>query len=127
MVADAETHAEEDRKALELVNARNQCEALVHSVKKSLTEYGDKLNAGEKEKIEAAIKEAEAALKSEDKAAIDAKSQVLAQAAQKLGEKVYADAQAANEKAAAGAKSEAKPDESDVVDAEYTEVKDGKK
>jgi molecular chaperone DnaK len=128
MVKDAEAHAEEDKKALELVNARNQCEALVHSVKKSLTEYGEKLEAGEKEKIEAAIKEAEAALKSEDKAAIDAKSQALAQAAQKLGEKMYADAQAAGEKAAPGGQSEAKKaDEGEVVDAEYTEVKDGKK
>ena len=127
MVKDAEAHAEEDKKALELVNARNQCEALVHSVKKSLTEYGDKLEAGEKEKIEAAIKEAEAVLKSEDKAAIDAKSQALAQGAQKLGEKMYADAQAAGEKAAPGAKNEAKADEGEVVDAEYTEVKDGKK
>jgi molecular chaperone DnaK len=127
MVKDAEAHAEEDKKALELVNARNQCEALVHSVRKSLTEYGAKLEAGEKEKIEAAIKEAEAVLKSEDKAAIDAKAQTLAQAAQKLGEKMYADAQAANEKAAPGAKSEAKADEGEVVDAEYTEVKDGKK
>ncbi len=127
MVKDAEAHAEEDKKALELVNARNQCEALVHSIKKSLAEYGDKLEAGEKEKIEAAIKEAEAVLKSEDKAAIDVKSQALAQAAQKLGEKMYADAQAAGEKAAPGAKSEAKADEGEVVDAEYTEVKDGKK
>jgi molecular chaperone DnaK len=127
MVKDAEVHAEEDRKALELVNARNQCEALVHSVKKSLTEYGDKLDAGEKEKIEAAIKETEAVLKSEDKAAIEAKSQALAQVAQKLGEKMYADAQAAGEKAAPGAKTEAKADEAEVVDAEYTEVKDGKK
>jgi len=127
MVKDAEAHAEEDKKALELVNARNQCEALVHSVKKSLTEYGDKLEAGEKEKIEAAIKEAEAALKSEDKTEIDAKSQALAQAAQKLGEKMYADAQAAGEKAAPGDKKEAKADEGEVVDAEYTEVKDGKK
>ncbi|MGP1675608.1 MAG: molecular chaperone DnaK [Burkholderiales bacterium] len=127
MVKDAEVHAEEDRKALELVNARNQCEALVHSVKKSLTEYGDKLDAGEKEKIETAIKETEAVLKSEDKAAIDAKSQALAQVAQKLGEKMYADAQAAEEKAAPGGKSEAKSDESEVVDAEYTEVKDSKK
>jgi molecular chaperone DnaK len=127
MVKDAEAHAEEDKKALELVNARNQCEALVHSVKKSLTEYGEKLDAGEKEKIEAAIKEAEAVLKSGDKAAIDAKSQALAQAAQKLGEKMYAEAQAASEKAAPGAKSEAKADEGEVVDAEYTEVKDGKK
>ena len=127
MVKDAEAHAEEDRKALELVNARNQCEALVHSVRKSLTEYGDKLDAGEKEKIEAAIKEAEAALKSGDKAAIDAKSQALAQTAQKLGEKMYAAAQADGEKAAPEAKSEAKADENEVVDAEYTEVKDGKK
>ncbi len=127
MVKDAEVHAEEDRKALELVNARNQCEALVHSVKKSLTEYGDKLDAGEKEKIEAAIKETEAVLKSEDKAAIEAKSQALAQVAQKLGEKMYADAQAAGAKAEPGAKSEAKADEAEVVDAEYTEVKDGKK
>jgi molecular chaperone DnaK len=127
MVQDAEAHAEEDKKAMELVTARNQCDALVHSVKKSLTEYGSKLDAGEKEKIEAAIKEAEAVLKSEDKAAIDAKSQALAQVAQKLGEKMYADAQAANEKAAPGAKSEPKADEGEVVDAEYTEVKDGKK
>jgi molecular chaperone DnaK len=99
----------------------------MRSVKKSLTEYGAKLEAGEKEKIEAAIKEAEAALKSEDKAAIDAKAQTLAQAAQKLGEKMYADAQAANDKAAPDAKSQAKADEGEVVDAEYTEVKDGKK
>ena len=127
MVKDAELHAEEDRKALELVNARNQCEALVHSVKKSLTEYGDKLDAGEKEKIETAIKETEAVLKSEDKAAIEAKSQALAQVAQKLGEKMYADAQAAGAKAEPGGKSEAKADEAEVVDAEYTEVKDGKK
>ncbi|TAK67510.1 MAG: molecular chaperone DnaK [Betaproteobacteria bacterium] len=127
MVKDAEAHAEEDKKALELVNARNQCEALVHSIKKSLAEYGDKLEAGEKEKIEAAIKDAETVLKSEDKAAIDAKSQALAQAAQKLGEKMYADAQAAGEKAAPGGKNEAKADEGEVVDAEYTEVKDGKK
>ena len=127
MVKDAEAHAEEDKKALELVNARNQCEAMVHSVKKSLTEYGDKLEAGEKEKIEASIKEAESVLKSEDKAEIEAKSQALAQAAQKLGEKMYADAQAAGAKAAPGETKEAKAEDADVVDAEYTEVKDGKK
>src|SRR5687767_8984143 len=94
MVKDAEAHAEEDRKTLELVNARNQTEALVHSVRKSLTEHGDKLDAGEKEKIESALKDAEGVLKSDDKSAIDAKSQALAAAAQKLGEKVYAEAQA---------------------------------
>src|SRR5512145_1957038 len=98
MVKDAEAHAEEDRKALELVNARNQAEALVHSVKKSLKEYGDRLDAGEKEKIEAALKDAEGALKSEDKDEIDAKAQALAQVAQTLGQKMYAEqqAQAAN-------------------------------
>ena len=82
MVQDAEAHAEEDKKAMELVTARNQCDALVHSVKKSLTEYGDKLGADEKAKIEAALKEAEAALKSDDKAQIDAKSQALHRRAQ---------------------------------------------
>src|SRR3989454_8071730 len=133
MVKDAEAHAEEDRKALELVNARNSAEALVHSVKKSLKEYGDKVEAAEKEKIEAAIKDAEGALKSEDKAEIEAKAQALAQAAQKLGEKVYADQQA---KAQAGAQGGAgqeqgqaeagKKDDSNVVDAEFTEVKDKK-
>ncbi|MGH8706239.1 MAG: molecular chaperone DnaK [Burkholderiales bacterium] len=130
MVKDAEVHAEEDRKALELVNARNQCEALVHSIRKSLKDYGDKLEAGEKEKIEAALKDAEGVLKSEDKAAIEAKAQALAQAAQKLGEKMYADAQAkqeAQQQAAPGeSKSgeEKKKDEGNVVDAEFTEVKD---
>src|SRR5204862_415507 len=72
MVKDAEAHAEEDRKALDLVNARNQLEALVHSIRKSLKDYGDKLEAGEKERIEAALKDAEGSLKSEDKAAIEA-------------------------------------------------------
>ena len=132
MVADAETHAEDDRKALELVNARNQCEALAHSIRKSLAEHGDKLDAGEKDKIEAALKEADAALKSDDKAQIDAKAQVLAQASQKLGEKIYADTQAKQQgeaQAAGGeakASSEAKKDDGNVVDAEYTEVKDKK-
>jgi len=128
MVADAETHAEEDRKALELVNARNQCEALVHSIRKSLGEHGDKLDAGEKEKIEAALKEAEGALKTEDKAQIEAKSKALAEASQKLGEKVYADAQAKQQAPAGEAQpsAEAKKDDGNVVDAEYTEVKDKK-
>src|SRR5467141_834098 len=129
MVKDAEAHAEEDRKALELVNARNQLEALVHSIRKSLKDYGDKLEAGEKEKIESALKDAEGALKSEDKAAIDAKAQALAQAAQKLGEKMYAEtqAQAGGQQAQGAAPGDAgKKDESNVVDAEFTEVKDKK-
>jgi len=128
MVKDAEVHAEEDRKAHALVNARNQCEALVHSVRKSLKDYGDKLDAGEKERIEAAIKEAEETLKSEDKDVIEAKAQALAQAAQKLGEKIYADAQAQGQAgAAAGAEAEQTEKKDDnVVDAEFTEVKDKK-
>jgi len=130
MVADAESHAEEDRKQLELVNARNTLEALVHSIRKSLSEYGDKLDAGEKGKIEAALKDAEAALKSEDKAELEAKAKALAEASQKLGEKVYADAQAKETAAAGGeakaAGGEAKKDDGEVVDAEYTEVKDKK-
>jgi molecular chaperone DnaK len=130
MVADAEAHAEDDRKALELVNARNQCEALVHSIRKSLGEYGDKLEAGEKEKIEAALKDAEGVLKSDDKAQIEAKSKALAEASQKLGEKMYADAQAKEKQAAGGgeaqASAEPKKDDGNVVDAEYTEVKDKK-
>jgi molecular chaperone DnaK len=132
MVADAETHAEEDRKALELVNARNQCEALVHSVKKSLGEYGDKLEAGEKDKIEAALKDAESVLKSENKTEIEAKAKALAEASQKLGEKVYAESQKAAQSAAgdgsaaSAAPNEAKKDDGNVVDAEYTEVKDKK-
>jgi molecular chaperone DnaK len=133
MVSDAEAHAEEDRKALELVNARNQCEALVHSVKKSLKDYGEKLEAEEKGKIETALKEAEEALKSDDKAKIDAKAQALAQASQKLGEKMYADAQAqqAQQGAQAGAAGDeqagtGKKDDENVVDAEFTEVKDKK-
>jgi molecular chaperone DnaK len=131
MVKDAEVHAEEDKKAHELVNARNQCEALVHSVRKSLKDYGDKLDSGEKDKIESALKEAEAVLKSDDKAKIEEQSQALAQAAQKLGEKMYADAQAAQQQPAGGGAGTAqeqagKKDDSDVVDAEFTEVKDKK-
>jgi len=131
MVKDAEAHADEDKKQLELVTARNQAEALAHSIKKSLAEYGDKLDAGEKEKIEAAMKELEAVVKGEDKAEIDAKVQALAQASQKLGEKIYADAQAKSQQQAqpegqAPPQEEGKKDEGNVVDAEYTEVKDKK-
>ena len=131
MVKDAEAHAEEDKKVLELVTARNQADALVHSVRKSLTDYGDKLEAGEKEKIEAALKDAEAAVKSDDKAKIDAAAQALAQAAQKLGEKMYAAQQQQQQAASQGNPqgqapgAEAKKEEN-VVDAEFTEVKDKK-
>ena len=77
MVKDAELNAAEDKKKLELVQARNQADASVHSVKKSLAEHGDKLDAPEKEKIETALKDAEEALKGEDKAVIEAKTEAL--------------------------------------------------
>ncbi|RZU02530.1 molecular chaperone DnaK [Rivibacter subsaxonicus] len=130
MVKDAELNAVEDKKKLELVQAKNSADAMVHSVRKSLAEHGDKLDAGDKEKIEVALKEAEEAIKSDDKAAIDAKTEALMNASQKLGEKMYADAQAAQAAAggAAGGADEpsAKPADDNVVDADFTEVKDKK-
>jgi len=128
MVKDAESHAEEDKKALEIVAARNACDAMIHSVRKALADYGDKVDADEKGRIEAALKEAEEAMKGNDKDAIEAKTNALAQASQKLGEKIYADQQAAAGAAggAPGAETGGKQDEGDVVDAEFTEVKDKK-
>ena len=123
MVQDAAAHAEEDKKAHELVDARNQCDALIHSVKKALGEYGDKVSADEKAAIEKAIADAEEALKSNDKAEIDAKSQALATASQKLGEQMYAQSQQEAAGASGGAAG-GKNDDPDVVDAEFTEVKD---
>jgi len=136
MVKDAELNAADDKKKLELVQARNQGEASVHSVKKSLTEYGDKLDAGDKEKIEAAVKAMEEALKGEDKDAIDDKNNALMAASQKLGEKMYADMQAKQAAESAGAQADAgggapgggmgganKANDDDVVDAEVKEVK----
>ena len=134
MVKDAELNAAEDAKKLELVQARNQADAMIHSVKKSLGEHGAALDAGEKEKIETALKEAEEALKSDDKATIESKTEVLMTASQKLGEKMYADAQAGAAGAAPGAagaeapKADAagassKPADDNVVDAEFKEVK----
>src|SRR5258708_18214500 len=131
MVQDAEAHAEEDRKARELVDARNQADSLTHAVKKSLTEHGDKIGADEKAKIETALKEAEEALKSDNKETIDAKSQALATASHKLAEQMYAKEQAAQQPAGGGDANNAqgggaKKDDGNVVDAEYEEVKDKK-
>ncbi|TMH16143.1 MAG: molecular chaperone DnaK [Betaproteobacteria bacterium] len=135
MVKDAEEHAEDDRKMLETVQARNHLDALVHSVQKSVTEYGDKIGADEKGKIEGALKEAEELLKDKDagKDAMEAKAQALMTASQKLGEAMYAQSQA---EAQAGANPQGGSDkarggagesgEEKVVDAEFTEVKDKK-
>lgn len=133
MVKDAEANAADDAKRRELAEAKNQADALVHSTRKSLGEYGDKLEADEKEKIEAACKALEEAAKGDDKDTIEAQTKVLAEVSQKLGEKMYADLQAqqAADGAAAGATqggaehaSSAKNDADDVVDADFKEVKD---
>jgi molecular chaperone DnaK len=129
MVKDAELNAAEDAKKLEIIQARNQADGMVHSVKKSLTEYGDKLDSAEKSKIEAAIKALEEAIKGDDKADIEAKTEALMSASQKLGEKMYAEQPAAAGADAAGAahaeahKAESKPADDNVVDAEFKEVK----
>ena len=129
MVKDAELNAAEDAKKVELVQARNQADGMIHSVRKSLGEFGDKLDAGEKEKIEAALKDAEEAIKGEDKATIDAKTEALMTVSQKLGEKMYAEQAAAAAAAggsagteAPGAAPKAAADDN-VVDAEFKEVK----
>lgn len=137
MVLDAENNAEEDKRIVALTQAQNQGEALVHSTRKSLTEYGDKLDASEKTAIETAIKELEEAIKGNDKTVIDAKSEALSSAAQKLGEKMMADMQAQQAAgAAAGGNGEGsgaghsgndgKPNKEDVVDADFKEVKEEK-
>jgi molecular chaperone DnaK len=129
MVKDAEAHAEEDHKAMELVTSRNQCDAMIHSVRKTLKEHGDKLSGDEKSKIEAALKDAEEALKSDSKDVIEAKTQALAEVSHKLAEKMYSQeqtqqAQPGAEPASHGGSE--KPVEGEVVDAEFEEVKNKK-
>ena len=124
MVKDAEVHAEDDQKARELVDVRNQCDALIHSVRKTLSENEDKVTEEEKAKIEDAAKDAEEALKNADKDEIEAKSQVLSTLAQSLAEKMYADKA---ESPTGENPSETQEDEGDVVDAEFEEVTDDDK
>ena len=121
MVRDAEAHAEEDKKFEELVQARNQADAMVHATRKQIEEVGSALAANDKEAIETAIGELEKAIKGNDKSEIEAKTQALIQASQKLMEAQQAKGQAgdAGQQAAGGA--------DDVVDAEFEEVKDDKK
>jgi molecular chaperone DnaK len=128
MVRDAELNAEEDKRIKALAEARNQGDALIHSTRKTIEEYGNKLDAGDKQQIEDAIKALDDAMKGNDKSAIDSRIAALTTAAQKLGEAVYADmhAQQAAGETAQGATQGAqeqpsKPD--DVMDAEFKEVK----
>jgi len=134
MVKEAATYADDDRKRVELANARNQADAMIHSVKKSLEEQGAGLESTEKARIEAAIAEAEQAIQSDDKAQIDAKLEALMKASEKLAQTMAASQQAAAAAAAAGGAGAAqagakgaageKKDE-DVVDVDFKEVKRG--
>jgi len=135
MIKDAELHAEEDRKAREMVDIRNNAESMIHATNKSLDELGDKVEADEKSQIESAIEELNAALQSDDKESIEAKTKALTEVSGKLAERVYAE-----QADAAGASAGVQPDvdganaegekatrDDDVVDAEFEEVKDDKK
>ena len=139
MVADAEANAEEDKIRLDLINAKNSGEAMIHSVKKSLEEHGEKLTEDEKKQIEEALKEAEASLTKDDKSEIESKTENLMKASQKLGEMAYSEGQAPDSDASNGNQDEVKQSENndkdvgkgkstgsdDVVDADFKEVKRG--
>jgi molecular chaperone DnaK len=131
MVRDAEAHAEEDKKFRELVETRNKADGLIHSVEKSVKDLGDKVDAGERAKVESAISDLRTALKSDDKGVIEKKTEALAQASAPIAQKAYAASQGGagaeapggpGAAGAAGAQPGAGRD--DVVDAEFEEVKD---
>lgn len=124
MEEDAIKYADEDKKYRELVDARNAADGMVHSVKKSLSEHGDKLDEAEKTAIETALKEVEEVLQSDDKDVIEAKTNALMEASQKLGEKIYAEEQAkANAANAQPSPEGEKTVDAEVVDAEFEDVK----
>ncbi|TYO90519.1 molecular chaperone DnaK [Oceanicella actignis] len=126
MIKEAEANAEADRKRRELVEARNQAESLIHSTEKSLKEHGDKVDEATRKAIEDAVAALKGTLESEDAAEIKAKSQALTEAAMKLGEAIYKAqaAEAEGQAAEGGAEQKASGQDDDVVDADFTEVKD---
>ena len=132
MVKDAEAHAAEDAKFHELVDVRNQADNMIHATKKSMEEMGDdKLEAGEKESIEAAIKDLEEVIKGDDKEAIEAKTKTLVEASGKMAERAYAQKTETEGASGEGAGDDASAESQtsagdDVVDAEFEEVKDDK-
>jgi len=131
MIKDAEAHADEDRKVRELVEVRNQADAMIHATEKSLSDLGDQVEAADKEAIESATADLKKALEGTDKEEIEAKTKTLAEASGKLAEKAYAanpGEQAGAEGAPAGDDAGAANNaDDDVVDAEFEEVKDDKK
>jgi len=134
MVKDAEAHASEDKKFHELVEARNIADNMIHATTKSLKDLGDKVDTNDKTAIEAAIEDLKEALKGDDKAAIEAKTQTLVELSGKIAQQAYGQAGGGVDpsgfteaaQAAAGEKAKAKDNQSDVVDAEFEEVKDKK-
>ena len=128
MVSDAEANKAEDHRRFELAQSRNQADAAIAQIRKTLKDLGDKVEGSDRAACEAAIKDVEASVKGEDKAAIDKSVEALMSAAQKIGEKMNAAAKAAEASAQEAAskaqtQSQAKKPEDDVVDAEYKEVK----
>jgi molecular chaperone DnaK len=123
MVKEAESHADEDKKRRELVEVRNQGEALVHSTERMLKDFGDKVPAGDKSAVEAAAAELKAAIQGDDQDAIKQKVDALAQASMKLGEAMYQTSQGAAGGGEGGPSAEAGPDDK-VVDVDFEEVKD---
>jgi molecular chaperone DnaK len=129
MVKEAESHAEEDRKFRELVEARNKADALIHSTEKAIKEMGDKVPAGDRANIEAALSDLKRVVTGDDKDVIETKADALAQASASLAQQAYAQAGATGAEAADGSSepSGAKGAQDDVLDAEFEEVKDKKK
>jgi len=137
-VRDAEAHAEEDKRFRELVDSRNKADALIHAVDKSLKDLADKVDAGERAKVESAVSDLRTALKGDDKGVIEKKTEALAQASAGIAQRAYAASDAggagAGEPGGAGAgpgaaqgaggSAGAGPGRDDVVDAEFEEVKD---
>jgi molecular chaperone DnaK len=126
MVADAESHAEEDRKFRELVDARNQADSLIHASEKTLKELGDKASGEERLEIENAVKDLKAVVDKDDLDAIQAKTATLAEASGKLAQKLYAEQAAEQSSAEAGSADAGASGGDDVVDAEFEEVNDDK-
>ena len=127
MVNDAESHADEDRKAREMVDARNAADNMIHATKKSLDELGDKVDESEKSAIESAISDLEEAMKGDDKDVIENKTQALTELSGKLAEKLYSQAGAEGGATATDANAESAGGNDDVVDAEFEEVDEDKK
>ncbi len=126
MIKDAEAHADEDKKAHELVNVKNTAENMIHSTEKSIKDLGDKVEADEKTAAEAAIAELKTALEGDGKDVIEAKTTALTEVAGKIAEKAYAEKQADAGAAPGAEQAEGSAADDDVVDAEFEEVKEGK-